>query len=212
MNKSTPINQLPVQQGSQPSFVSDQQRNMITQAQQAIGNSTMPQNTQLQSEILNEDDSVIQDMLNNLNSSQPDAQLPSYIQQHQQQQQQQQQMQQNQLQQQQQDELMRLAAMNNLNINQLMSGYGPNPSGSYTTPSIVMPQVNNYTKQFTGLFTNEIKLIGIVFLVVIVVQFIPIHQYVGRYISIEKIPYHDIILKASLTASLVVILKKLLTT
>ena len=192
MNKSTPISQLPTQSGqggqgnSQNAFINDQQRQMITQQQQAVGNITMPQNTQLPVDVLNEDDGVIQDMLNNLNSSQQDmgqqsGQSGQYM-----------------PQQYQQDELLRLAAMNNLNINQM-----------YTTPQVNIAK-QPLSAQFTQLFTSELKLSGIVFLAVILVQLIPFARYISKYIAIDRIPYHDIILKASIASMLVVIAKRLI--
>lgn len=208
MNKSTPINQLPSQNVPQQNiFVNDQQRNMITQAQQAIGNSTLPQNTQLPSEVINEDDTAIQDMLNNL-SSQQDTQShqqqmpPVYSSQVQSPQ----------------EELMRFAAMNNLNINQLnslMSGYGPPPfmrsmqDSPPPPPSFYKQSQQGYMKQLTHIFSSEMKLAGLVFLVVIVIQLLPLHKYIGRYIAVDRIPYHDVLLRAIVAALLIVITKKL---
>lgn len=202
MNKSTPINQLPIA-GQQNMFVNDQQRNMVTQAQQAIGNSTLPQNTQLPSEVINEDDAAIQDMLNNL--SQQDAQPSQYMQPS---------VQMPQIQSPQ-EELMRLAAANNLNINQLnqlMSGYGP---GGYAPPAshFVQPPAQGYAKHLSGLkhvFSNELKLAGLVFFVVLIVQFVPFHRYIGRYVAIDKIPYNEVVLRAIIATLVVVVFKKLL--
>jgi hypothetical protein len=200
MNKSTPINQLPLQQNSQNLFVNDQQRQIITQAQQAINNSTMPQNTQLSNEIISDDDNAIQDMLNNLNSSsqQPDLQ---YIQQQQQ------------LQQQQQDEyLARISAMNNLNINQFPSAQTPQV---YSVNPLLqqqqqLPKADGFVNQFMQLLTNDFKLAAIIFLAVIVVQFIPFHKYISKYIAIDKIPYHDVIFKAIIASLFVIIVNKLI--
>lgn len=195
MSKSTPINQLPSQMGTQNTFVNDQQRQMITQAQQAIGNSQMPQNTTLPNDILNEDDSVIQDMLNNLNANQ----------------QQQQDLQQ-------QEEFLRMAALNHMNINQVMQQpqqqYMPPPSQQYfmppMTPAVAPSQQLNMQQKFMSLMTSEFKLAGLVFAVVIIVQFVPFHRYLSKYIAIEKIPYHDIILRGILAALAVIIAKKMI--
>jgi hypothetical protein len=200
MNKSTPINQLPLQQNPQNLFVNDQQRQIITQAQQAINNSTMPQNTQLSNEIISDDDNAIQDMLNNLNSSsqQPDLQ---YIQQQQQ------------LQQQQDEYLARISAMNNLNINQ----FAASPASQVYSNNLLLQQqqhvpktTEGFVNQFTQLLTDDFKLAGIVFLVVIVVQFIPFHKYISKYIAIDKIPYHDVIFKGIMASLLVIIVNKLI--
>lgn len=193
MSKSTPINQLPSQMGNQNTFVNDQQRQMITQAQQAIGNSTMPQNTSLPNDILNEDDSVIQDMLNNLNANQ----------------QQQQDLQQ-------QEEFLRMAALNHMNINQVMQQpqqqYMPPPAQPFFMPPPVAPTPlqPNIQQKFMSLLTSEFKLAGLIFAVVIIVQFVPFHRYLSKYIAIEKIPYHDIILRGILAALAVIIAKKML--
>lgn len=192
MNKSTPINQLPNQLSvPQNTFVNDQQRQMITQAQQAISTSQMPQNTQISSDILAEDDATIQDMLNNLNSGQQQEmpQIPVHSQ----------------------DELyQRLAATNNVVYNQL-----PQQPPSYmpqAPPTAVQPTATSgfSSKTLTTLIQNEFKLVGLVFLVVLLVQFIPFHKYIGRYIAIEKLPYHDVILRAIIASLLVVVIKKLI--
>lgn len=194
MNKSTPINQLPSQLSApQNSFVNDQQRHMITQAQHAISTSQMPQNTQLAPEIMNEDDVAIQDMLNNLNTGgiqqQDQQQIPMHTQ----------------------DELLQRLAANNVNVNSLMSGYGPQAYSMPQQQFASMPSVPTFSaKTITSLFQNELKLVGLVFLVVLLVQFVPFHQYVGKYFAIDKIPYHNVILRAIVASLLVVIGKKLL--
>jgi hypothetical protein len=70
MNKSTPISQLPSAMQAQNTFVNDQQKQMIQNAQQAIQNINLPQNTQIQQDIVNDDDATIQEVLNHINSSQ----------------------------------------------------------------------------------------------------------------------------------------------
>jgi len=206
MNKSTPINQLPSQNSSPNIFVNDQQRQIITQAQQAINNSTMPQNTQLSNEIINDDDLAIQDMLNNLNSQPQDIQQIQQIQQLQQMQQMQQMQQQQQHYQQQDDYLSRVAAMSHM----------MQPQASQQQILQQLPQSQQFFKsggiaeQFTHLMSNELKLAGVVFIAVILVQLIPFTQYISRYIAVEKIPYHDILLKAMIATFIVIIIKKLI--
>lgn len=190
MNKSTPINQLPSNlPNQQNAFVNDQQRQMITQAQAAIGNSTMPQNTQLPNEILNEDDAVIQDMLNNLNTGQSNSSVdPGYTQ----------------------EDLLRLAAMNNLNINQFpQQQYAPAQNYGYMS-TVQTSQPTSYAKQFTAILTSEFKLAAVVFFLVIIVQLVPFHSYLAKYIAIDKVPYHDVILRAIIAALAVIIIKKLM--
>jgi hypothetical protein len=163
---------------------------MITQAQQAISTSQMPQNTQLAPEIMNEDDAAIQDMLNNLNTGviQEPQQIPVHTQ----------------------DELIQRLSANNVNVNTLMNGYGLPQTYSMPQQQQFVPVTPSFSaKTLTNLLQSEFKLVGLVFLVVIVVQFIPFHKYVGRYFSIDKIPYHDVILRAIVAALIVVIGKKL---
>jgi hypothetical protein len=210
MNKSTPINQLPSQNSSPNIFVNDQQRQIITQAQQAINNSTMPQNTQLSNEIINDDDLAIQDMLNNLNSQPQDIQQIQQIQQlqqlQQQQLQQQQHMQQQQHYQQQDDYLSRVAAMSHMMQPQL--------SQPQQLPQLSQTQQffksGGLTDQFAQLMSTELKIAGIVFIAVILVQLVPFTQYISKYIAVEKIPYHDILLKAMIATFIVIIIKKLI--
>jgi hypothetical protein len=187
---------------------------MVQQAQQAIGNNPLPQNTQLPSEVINEDDAAIQDMLNNLSHQDGGAHqeggrdAPQYMPQ----------IPPMQMQQSPQEELMRLAAANNLNINQLnqlMNGYGPPgyPSGPSQFVQQQAPPVQGYARHLSGLkhvFSNELKLAGLVFFVVILVQFVPFHRYIGKYISIENIPYNEILLRAIIASLVVVVFKKML--
>ncbi len=165
MSKSTPINQLP------------------------------PSTPGLAPEPITEDDATIQDMLNNLSQEtqpqQPTAQQQLQFFQQQQQLASQYQQPQSQQYMPQQDELLRLAALNNL-INQ-------QPPASST---FQLAKLQN-------LFAGELKLAGLIFAVVLIVHFIPFHQYIGKYFAIEKIPYHDILLRAMFAAFLVIIVKKL---
>jgi hypothetical protein len=199
MNKSTPINQLPSQLAAgQNTFINDQQRQMITNAQHAITTSQMPQNTQLAPEIMTDDDAAIQDMLNNLNNQpelppQLNQQVPVHTQE---------------------ELIQRLAAANNLNVNKLMNGYGPQaymPSQQQQQQYMASTQPQPFsTKMFMNILKSEVKLIGLVFVAVILVHFVPFHTYVGRYLAIYKIPYNEIILRAIVASLIVVIGKKLI--
>lgn len=190
MNKSTPISQLPSQSSAtQTAFINDQQRQMITQAQNAISNSTLPMNTQISNDVIQEDDAAIQDMLNNLSPQHesPAPMQPQFPPQTTQ------------------EELLRIAAMNNLNVHQLntlMSGYGPSTQTSEPPPS-------RYAQQISSILNSEIKIAGIVFFAVIAVHFLPISRVVGRYVALEKIPYHDVLLRAILASLAVVVVSSL---
>jgi hypothetical protein len=190
MNKSTPINQLPTNSGNQGNFINDQQRQMITQAQQAIQTSTFPQNTQISADLANDDDPTIQEVLNQFN--------PQQQQQLQQQQNtdinflHQQQMMAQQQQQQQQQLFAQLQAAQTVNQDTIPSNLNNVIIGGY---------LNN--------ITSDIKLAALIFTLFIIVNFIPIESFISRYFAIDKIPYHQIILRALLAASLFMLVKKL---
>lgn len=208
MNKSTPIHQLPVGNGSGPGFINEQQKQMITQAQQAIGNMNLPQNTQI-ADIATEDDATIQEVLNQINgggSTAPSVatqqqQIPAQllqqqaIQQEIQQQQayalQQQQAYANQLQQQ-----LEMSAMYNMQP-QSVNMAAPASTGIAST-----------LDQFFGMFADDLKLVVFVLGAAIIAQFVPLSTFLGKYIAIDKIPHHDVFVKAILTASLVLFAKR----
>lgn len=219
MSKSTPLSQLP-SANQPPRFVSDQQRQFITQAQQAIGNSHMPQNTQASSDIANDDDIVVQDILNQINATTSSNE----------QSQQEPQMQQSQYSEQ--------INVNPLLIQQLAAAQGPPPPqypqqfmgppqlmGGNIPPHILyqltggggfpqdMPiqQTNGVIdyRTFMFYFADDLKLAALVFIVTVIVHFIPLEKFIGRYITIDKIPYHQVLFRAIMAAIIVVILKKL---
>ena len=199
MNKSTPIVQLPSNGGApqQQNFMNDQQRQYIAQAQQAISNTTMPQNTQLSNDIVNDDDVVVQDILNQINSVAPMENQQAGA----------------------------GAGMDNATLNQMMQMQQMYMPQMQQAPQMQqMPQMQHYTPQHVAQmenvlqpvdyktyihhFADDIKLAAIVFFVVIVIHFVPLSSWVARYIAVDKIPYHDIILRAILATLLVVIIKK----
>ena len=55
-----------------------------------------------------------------------------------------------------------------------------------------------------NILKGDTKLIALVFLAVIIVEFLPINAMISKYIAIEKIPYHDILLKAAVVTIIVV--------
>ncbi len=207
MNKSTPLSQLPNAMQQQTSFVSDQQKQMITNAQQAINNISMPQNTQIPSDIINDDDATIQEVLNHINLSQ--SQQPQMPQQQPQQVQQQQiplqkqmPMDMNQYMSQQIQQPYDIDALNNQMVMQNLMQQMPQQQtiAAHTGSSIEM---------FFHMFGDDLKLAILILTMIVLVHFIPIGSILGRYIAIDKIPYHDILLKALLASILVVLTKKL---
>jgi hypothetical protein len=193
MNKSTPISQLPSVMQAQNTFVNDQQKQMITSAQQAIQNINLPQNTQIQQDITNDDDATIQEVLNHINSSQ---------------QQQQQQVHQSpppqhmnmmhdiqpQYQSPQMDQQMMIQNL----MNQMQQ-----PNNSLSVGSSV-----SNIDMFFHMFADDIKIALLILTLFILVNFIPVGSILGRYIAVDKIPYHDIILKGVLCAVMFVLTKK----
>lgn len=140
---------------------------------------------------INDDDAAIQDILNQINASNPNP-PPSNNSPTSQDLQQLQQLQ-AQIQQQQ----LLVAAMNNnnnININSLAK-----------TPNTIDDV--NYSSFFNA-FTDDIKLATIVFISVIIVHFIPIEKIIGKYFALDKIPYHDILFRASFAATIVLFIKK----
>lgn len=219
MNKSTPLSQLPsTLQGTNPNqntFVTDQQKQIITQQQQAINSISMPQNTQLPQDIINDDDATIQEVLNHI-SSQSQGQSQSQMQG--------------------QSQPLQGQFQGNIQQSQANIGLPHQGSGMLSSndigfgtagydnmllqnmlnqmPSQQLPHVNTNAvhsstiDMFMNVFADDIKLALLVLVMVIVVNFVPITTLLGRYIAIEKIPYHDILLKAILVAVLVVMLKR----
>jgi hypothetical protein len=206
MNKSTPIAQLP---NSLPNggFVNEQQRQFITQAQQAISSNThLPQNTQPSSDVANDDDLVVQDILNQINATvgapQVDNQQPTFTQQP-----------------------LQMPQVLNQSQQPHQQGSVPNPvqqlyqlaqsQSNYDGSPLLFAQQQQLQHQFPLMdyfvnITDDLKLAGLVFFVVIVAHFVRIEDYVARYVAVDKIPYHQIILRAILAALLVLIVKKLL--
>ena len=196
MNKSTPISQLPNTQN----FVNDQQRSMVTQAQQAIQSSTFPQNTQLSPDITNDDDPTIQEVLNQFNNN-DQAQLLAQAQAQAQAQLLAQAQAQAQMQ-------MQAQAQAQDQANQLYSQMQAQAQvQSNIIPQIIPPSSTILGGYITN-FTNDIKLVIAIFVLYIVIEFLPIESVLGKYIAIDKIPYHKILLRAVLFAGLFILLKK----
>jgi hypothetical protein len=67
--KSTPISQLPMAtDGPSAMFVNDQQRHLVQQAQQAQQVFAQPQSSQISSDVVNEDEAMLQEVFNSLNN------------------------------------------------------------------------------------------------------------------------------------------------
>jgi hypothetical protein len=200
MNKSTPISQL--SGGNTPAnmFITEQQKNMVANQQAAVGTMSLPQNTH-GNDMLAEDESTIQEVLNSINASQtmqpPSNQLPP------QQQPQYQPATQNTIPQSQ-------ATMDQIDA-LMMQNMNMMHSNNFGMPSVPIANFQNSSssvEMFVSLFADDIKLAVMVGVVFIAVNFVPITSFLGKYVNIEKIPYHDIILKSVLAAVVVVAIKK----
>lgn len=225
MNKSTPINQLPNAMQQTNTFVNDQQKQMITNAQQAINNIAMPQNTQMPQDIVNDDDATIQEVLNQINSSSSHQQAPPSMQHMAQMQQVPQQMPPTQPSvpsQQLPQSILDISSMG-ASLSSRDMGYGSQQAmDSYMMQNIInqaqtggapvgpiMPQSSSTIDIFVHMFADDIKLALLVFIVAVTAHFIPLGSLLGRYIALDKIPYHDLLLKALVVAVLVILLKKI---
>lgn len=200
MNKSTPISQLP---NTSQNFVNDQQKLMITQAQQAIQNSTFPQNTQISADITNDDDPTIQEVLNQFNNNNNEqAQLLAQAQVQAQLQLQAQAQAQAQM-----AQLQSQAAHEQANQIYSQMQAQQQAQSININPQIIPPSSTILGGYITN-FTNDIKLIIAIFVLYIVIEFLPIETVLGKYIAIDKIPYHKILLRALLFAGFFILLKK----
>lgn len=242
MNKSTPLNQLPHPASavsaatgnmSAGGFVSEQQRQMISQAQQAAQNFALPQNTQPSNDVLNtDDDATVQEVLNQLNQASAIMQ--------------------------QQSTGMQPPPPNNnpspVNAMHLSSGMemmqggtehagGQNPNAPAYHPSLFEPSpasmamkagvammpaaysfgnmgtVNGATGATgaTGgmlgsygamLYDPDLKLLCLAAAAYIIVTMIPVERFVYQYVSLYKIPYSDLFVKAFLCGVIVYLFSK----
>lgn len=93
-----------------------------------------------------------------------------------------------------------------------MQGYYLPPAAAPPAPAPPpLPQAPDFFTSIRNLvyFSEDLKLMAVVFFVVFAVHFIPLESIVGKYIAIEKIPYHDKLLRAIVIAVLVVVVKNL---
>lgn len=89
----------------------------------------------------------------------------------------------------------------------LTSMYQPPPS---THAMQQMSLGNNTIDMFIHMFANDAKLAVLVFGAVVAMHFIPAADIINKYVAIEKIPYYDIIVKALLCAAIVLFVGKIL--
>jgi hypothetical protein len=223
MNKSTPLNQLP-SIGNQNVFVNDQQRQMVMQAQSAVNAIPIPQNTQISVDGGNEDDVTIQEVLNQINGGQGnggdetmnmmnqmmnmDANIPAP--------QSKQPMMTPQIMTPQVAPQMfpkpmvqapPQPQMDPYTQTQYMGQYPPQPQ------PIIDPLQNHGDGSLLGFITTiaeDVKFASFVFILFIIVHFIPLDKFLMKYFALDKIPYYDVILKAVMAFVAVIMFKKFL--
>lgn len=207
MNRSTPISTL--QPNANPAtFVNDQQRQIVMQAQQAISSMTLPQNTQMNQNLdIADDDATIQEVLNQIQSGSSASQANNTVQQVPPQQYE-----------------MPQQQMQNVQVPNI--SYSSQPPQPAFAPNMVgnganfigqmPPQPSPYldTENHNGILgsvgavAQDVKLAAFVFILFIIVQFIPIDKFLLRYFAFDKIPYYQVILKALLAFVAVIFFRK----
>ena len=229
--RSTPINQLP-NMNNQNTFVNDQQRNMVMQAQNAISQLQIPQNTQQPAEN-DEDDNTIQEVLNQIHSTgSQDNQYQQQLQQMQLQQQMQQlqqmQMQKDSIQQapqmppqmmqqaapQQMPQIIQMPQMTTQPQFDIMAALSQTNGPAHSQPAastIPDPLEGNNESGLFGIITSiteDVKFAAFIFVLFVVVHFIPIDKFLLKYFSIDRIPYYDILLKGLVAFVAVIVFRK----
>lgn len=208
MNRSTPISNLQQGNTSTSSFVNDQQRQIVMQAQQAISNMTLPQNTQLNQNLdIADDDATIQEVLNQIQSTSSNPHTSNIAQQSPPQQYE---MQQQQVQNVQVPNISYPSHPPQPSFAPNMVGNGVNFAGQMPPqPSPYLdPENHSGILGSVGAVAQDVKLAAFVFILFIVVQFIPIDRFLLRYFAFDKIPYYQVILKALLAFVAVIFFKK----
>lgn len=204
MSKSIPINQLP-QQLTNNGLVTDQQKQIISQTQNAIKNSTMPQNTQFNNDINDDDDATIQEVLNSISSGtqQPSLKQTNEVKNFEQQ---------NEKSSQNDDLLEQHKEL--LRANQILQQMNMNNNkineNENTLDNLIMNsgKTNNVLKTSIAGFTYDVKYAIIIFIIVVLIHFIPLDKYLAKYFSIEKIPYHLVLTRGLMAVILVLTTNK----
>ena len=183
MSKSTPLSQLPQNAGSQPPA--------------PMATLPAPTKQETEKETLPDDEATIQEVLNQINMSMPSPQPPQQLQQ---------------------PSAMPFPTAPQMSQSPQTPYY---PADMYmqaamqgNVPSTMPPvvpgnQALSTMDMFFTMFADDVKLALLVFACVIVVHFIPASTILNKYIAIDKIPYHEVILRAIMCAALVIILKML---
>jgi len=182
MSKSTPISQLPGQSHEQ--YIENNSQMRVVQALQ--NSPPPPQNTQAPD--INDDDLVVQDILNSM----AEPTVPSTM----------------------------TYDPNNLsNYRPKSNDFGemlsmppqPTTNADLMIANLAQRQAameNLSFRHYITVFASDIKLACIAFFVVIAVHFIPFEKYLSKYIAVDRIPHHEIVIRALIAAVSVIAIKR----
>lgn len=223
MTKSTPLTQLP-SMNTQQGFINEQQRQMVLQAQHAVNAIPPPQNTQIQLDGNNEDDITIQEVLNQIhatnnnngnsneeniinsmmgNNESPTPQstqpmMPPQI------------MAPQITSQMMPNPMVQAPPQPQYDRYQQMQFIGAVPPQPQPIVDPLLTDNDSSLTTFLGNIAEDVKFAAFIFVLFIVVHFIPIDKFLMKYFALDKIPYYDIILKALLAFVVVILFRKLL--
>jgi hypothetical protein len=206
MSKSTPITQLPIASG-QNNFINEQQRQIVMHAQNAINAMPMPQNTQNSVDVINDDDATIQEVLNQIHSTGGMEQTEnSYKQQPMPPQVMTQQVSPQMM-------LQPVTQSSQPTFEQFSQMQYTNQYPQQPMPIIdpLQNQVEGSMLGFIGAIAEDVKFAAFIFILFIIVHFIPVDKFLMRYFALDKIPYYDIILKALVAFVAVILFRKAFT-
>lgn len=113
--------------------------------------------------------------------------------------------------------------LSNLDTNTLLSMIGGSPNTASnvmptqqpfqqhpTMGATAQPQSNNMMNMLLKIMSSDLKLAAIVFTVYIAISFVPVTRVLERYLSLDKVPHSEVIIKGVLVAILVTLLMKAL--
>lgn len=214
--RSTPINQIIPQQGSQNNnFINDQQRQIVMNAQNAINAMQLPQNTQQSVDISSlDDDQTIQDVLNQIHTENgnnvqneqqvklpvmPPQLLTTHIT----------------------PQMMptpvvqatpQIHGQQQMDYQQFNNQYGSSPT--FPQQMYVDPLQNQDESSIFNIISSlaeDLKIAGMIFILFVVIHFLPVDKIFMKYFALDRIPYYDVILKALVAFIVVIVFRKLFT-
>lgn len=199
--KSTPIHQLPPfqqhQQQQQSTFINDQHRQIVSQAQDAVSNFSLPTNSQMQSD-MQEDDVTIREVLQQIGGASAQQQPPSAVPQHPPPQPPPQMVA---VQQQQQPPIQQAAAW------AAPLPYQPHPASEDAFMFMAMQQQGGSQQSQQGgllnriFFSSEARSAWLVAALYVAVALLPVEGLLGRYAAVtERFPHAGLALRAALIA------------